>query len=266
MCALAPCNPFILTFNLNSMELRKMSAPFAFEPKAATKSYSRQLVRVGNLPSQPNTSAERKPWLPPDKNSLIVDVGCAWGTLLLELRQLGYGNLMGVEGDSDLAREAAKRCEDHGIRIIHSDASGFFERTDQIADAVLLFHLIEHFPPKDGVRLLESIREHLRPGGQIVIEVPNLSSVTGMHMRYSDVTHATGYTEYGLKQLLDDAGFENPTVVCVPPPLRWWRLGRQGSGLAWHLNRRIHKLLYELTNAGPRPTCFCPVLMVTAIK
>src|SRR6516162_5946445 len=108
------------------------------------KSYSRQLMRTGNLPRQPvKASSDRKPWLPENRKSLIVDVGCGWGTLLLELRQLGFSNLMGVEGDADLARGTRERCGNNtdGISIVHDDAIEFFEQTDLNFERVLLFHV-----------------------------------------------------------------------------------------------------------------------------
>jgi 2-polyprenyl-3-methyl-5-hydroxy-6-metoxy-1,4-benzoquinol methylase len=232
------------------------------------KSYSSQLVRTGNIPRPPEgLTRERMPWLPKEDDALIVDVGCAWGTLLLELRQLGYKNLLGIELDEELASEASSRCSGNGetIRIVRSDAMEFFEKTSVLADRVTLFHVLEHFPAKEGARLLSAIRARLHPDrGQLVIEVPNMSSITGTNMQCSDLTHATAFTEFSLRQLLDNAGFERVSVVCAPPALRVWRIGRQGSGIGWHANRWMHTMLYKVTNSGPRPNCFCPALLITA--
>jgi 2-polyprenyl-3-methyl-5-hydroxy-6-metoxy-1,4-benzoquinol methylase len=230
--------------------------------------YRRQLVRTGNAPRLPGgLSGGRISWLPEDKDALIVDVGCAWGTLLLELNRAGYRNLVGVEGDEELAAEARERCNQNGalVRVIHSEATVFFERIRLVADRITLFHVLEHFSPEAGKRLLRAIRLRLHPErGQLVVEVPNVSSVTGMNMQCSDLTHATAFTEFSMKQLLDEAGFERISVICNPPPFRFWRIGRDGSGVGWHFNRSMHTLLYRITNSGPRPTCFCPALLVTA--
>jgi 2-polyprenyl-3-methyl-5-hydroxy-6-metoxy-1,4-benzoquinol methylase len=230
--------------------------------------YRRQLIRTGNAPRMPGGLAiERNPWLPQDKDALIVDVGCAWGTLLLELCNAGYRRLVGVEGDQELAAEASARCTASGadVRVVHSEATVFFEKTELIAERVTLFHVLEHFSPNEGKRLLRAIRQRLHPmRGQLVVEVPNMSSITGMNMQCSDLTHATAFTEFSLRQLLEEAGFERVSVVCNAPALRVWRLGRQGSGLGWHLNRWTHVMLYRITNSGPRPNCFCPALLVTA--
>jgi len=245
----------------------QIALPNEKKARSNGKSYRRQLMRTGNLPALPiGVRSDRKPWLPDDRRSAIVDVGCGWGTLLVELQQLGYSNLMGVEGDQHLAREAAERCGNasSSIHIAHADAIDFFEHTDLRFDRVLLFHVLEHFTSKDGCRLLGAIKECLTERGRVVVEVPNMSSITGTNMQCSDLTHSTAFTEYSLKQLLDNAGFEKVSVHCMPPALRWWRLGRHGSGIAWHLNHRLHLLLYSLTMSGPRPTCFCPALLVSA--
>jgi 2-polyprenyl-3-methyl-5-hydroxy-6-metoxy-1,4-benzoquinol methylase len=146
-------------------------------------SYRHQLARTGNIPRHPEGLARRRmPWLPEESDALIVDVGCAWGTLLLESRKVGYRNLLGIERDEELAAEASTRCGGSGetIRIIRSDAIAFFENTDLLADRVTLFHVLEQFAQKDGVRLLAAIRARLHPErGQVVIEVPNMSSITG---------------------------------------------------------------------------------------
>jgi hypothetical protein len=149
---------------------------------------------------------------------------------------------------------------------VHADAIDFFETSELAIDRVLLFHVLEHFSIKDGTRLLSAIRECLSEQGQLVVEVPNMASVTGINMQCSDLTHATAFTEYSLKQLLENAGFGRVSVVCQPPPLRLWRLGRPGSGIGWRANRGMHSLLYKVTNSGPRPSCFCPALLVTAAK
>jgi 2-polyprenyl-3-methyl-5-hydroxy-6-metoxy-1,4-benzoquinol methylase len=232
------------------------------------KSYSRQLIRTGNIPRSLGGLAQgRMPWLPKESDARIVDVGCAWGTLLLELRQLGYRNLLGVEVDEELAMEATARCGsgDGAIRIVRADAREFFENTELFADRVTMFHVLEHFPQREGVRLLAAIKARLHPDrGQLVIEVPNMSSITGTNMQCSDLTHATAFTEFSLRQLLDNAGFERISVICTAPALRLWRIGRQGSGIGWHTNRWMHTTLYAVTNSGPRPNCFCPALLVTA--
>jgi len=203
-----------------------------------------------------------------ERNALIVDVGCAWGTLLLELQRMGYRNLLGVEVDQELACEASTRCGDSSetIRIICSEAIAFFENADLLADRVTMFHVLEHFPARDGLRLLAAIKKRLHPDrGQLVIEVPNMSSITGANMQCSDLTHATAFTEFSLRQLLDGAGFARVSLICPAPALRIWRIGRQGSGIGWHTNRWMHSVLYSVTNSGPRPTCFCPALLVTAM-
>jgi hypothetical protein len=165
-----------------------------------------------------------------------------------------------------LAAEAERRCEIVGgkIRITHQDAIEFFEQTSQVFDRVLMFHVLEHFPEVAGKRLLNAIRQRLTKRGRVVIEVPNLACITSVNMQFSDITHLTGFTEYSLSQVLDNVGFASIRIECPKPELKLWRLGRGNSGIGWYANRALHRLLYGITNSGPRPTCVSPALLITA--
>ena len=61
--------------------------------------------------------------------------------------------------------------------------------------------------------MLSQIRQALAEGGTVVVRVPNMSNVLASFGRYGDATHVTGYTEYSLMQVLDQAGFENHHIV-----------------------------------------------------
>jgi len=231
------------------------------------QSYLHHLVRTGNMPCflEPPTS-ERIRSLPENRDAMIIDVGCGWGTLLLSFWDAGYTNLVGVERDKELAAEAQKRCEIAGgkIQIVHQDAIEFFEQTQRMFDRVLLIHVLEHFSGTAGNRLLNATRERLTKGGRVVIEVPNLACIASVNMQFSDITHVTAYTEYSLRQMLEDVGFSAVRIENSKPRLRLWRIGSGASGIGWYANRALHRLLYGITNSGPRPTCVSPALLMTA--
>ncbi len=117
--------------------------------------------------------------------------------------------------------------------------------------------------------MLLAAKAALSEEGMVVVQVPNLSCLTATHMQFSDITHVTGYTEFSLSQIFDEAGLV-PTVVCEAPPFsiaRWrpWRPMRHTT-LAWRVSRLLHRLAYALTNMGPRPTCYCPTLLMLGRK
>ena len=101
----------------------------------------------------------------------LLDVGCASGEFLLQMRALGW-DVQGMDID-DTALEQARRA---GLRAYH----GTLEQPSKALaaggfDAVTLNHVLEHLP--DPVAALDSARRLLRPGGVLWVATPNLRSL-----------------------------------------------------------------------------------------
>jgi 2-polyprenyl-3-methyl-5-hydroxy-6-metoxy-1,4-benzoquinol methylase len=96
------------------------------------------------------------------RNSKILDVGCGSGGLLLELRDLGFVNLLGV--DAFIERDIQYS---NGVQI----KKGVLEDLSEgIWDVIIFNHSFEHMP--DPRRTLEKVSELLSNGGQCLIRVP----------------------------------------------------------------------------------------------
>ena len=101
----------------------------------------------------------------------LLDVGCASGEFLLQMRALGW-DVQGMDID-DAALEQARRA---GLRAFHGtldEPAG--EPAEGGFDAITLNHVLEHLP--DPVPALRSARELLRPGGVLWVATPNLRSL-----------------------------------------------------------------------------------------
>ncbi|MCI0420186.1 MAG: class I SAM-dependent methyltransferase [Acidobacteria bacterium] len=138
--------------------------------------------------------------------SRILEIGCGRGLLLKSLSQLGH-ECQGIER-SELA---AARCRKiAGIQIYTQEvrACGF---QDGSFDLVVLWHVLEHLDAP-GETLDETARI-LKPGGLLILEVPNLSSfqarLSGRHWFHLDLDrHLYHFTRQGLHQLLAKTGFQ----------------------------------------------------------
>ncbi len=95
------------------------------------------------------------------ENKSVLDFGCGAGGFLLRARDI-TSKACGIEVESRLAAHFSERGLD--VRRELSD----FEET---FDVITLFHVLEHF--QDPSQLLKQLAEKLKPGGQIVVEVPN---------------------------------------------------------------------------------------------
>ena len=101
----------------------------------------------------------------------LLDVGCASGEFMLQMRALGWEvHGMDIDGASLEQARAA------GLSV----AEGTLEQPAGVAaeggfDALTLNHVIEHLP--DPVGALRRARDLLRPGGVLWVATPNLRSL-----------------------------------------------------------------------------------------
>ena len=139
------------------------------------------------------------------KSSLIVEVGCNDGTFLRELRSLGYTNLMGIEPTRD-GYEAARQ---KGLNVTRSYftrgiAQRFVEANGQ-CDFFISRQVLEHVTELHEFR--EAIRTILRPGGRLLIEVPNFD-FTLTTFDYSAIweEHVNHFTLSTLRRFFAEVG------------------------------------------------------------
>lgn len=141
--------------------------------------------------------------LPP--GSRVLDVGCGRGVILGALADRGLA-AHGVEISAEAARGADPRAE---IRIVARLADAAYP--DGYFDEVVIWHVLEHLP--DPRATVEEAQRILRPGGRLIVAVPNFSSVqarwSGAAWFHLDLPrHLYQFPLPALCRLLDDAGFD----------------------------------------------------------
>ena len=142
----------------------------------------------------------------------LLDVGCGSGEVLLAARERGW-QIQGVEPERTGAEMAQGRGLD--VRIAALEDSGLPERS---YDVVSAFHVLEHIP--DGRPFLELLMRWARPGGHIVIEVPNWRSVQRRRLRehwsgLRPLEHIVHHTPQTLERLMRSVGLV-PVLVRSP--------------------------------------------------
>ena len=99
----------------------------------------------------------------------LLDVGCGKGRFLAAARDAGW-QVMGVEFEPTSA--AAAR-HNHGVEVVPGD---FLKvPLDGDFDVVTMWHVLEHLP--DPAAAVARAVELLRPGGRLVLSVPNIDSL-----------------------------------------------------------------------------------------
>jgi SAM-dependent methyltransferase len=152
----------------------------------------------------------------------VLDLGCGGGHNGALLKKAGAREVVGVELDPGAAREARKRL----------DAA---ELGDEPFDAILASDVLEHLLDAEGV--LARAVTRLRPGGAVVLSLPNISNVYVFSQlllktwprRGSgifDRTHVRFFAKRDMVRLLQGAGLR---VLRVEPYFTRYRAIRAAS-------------------------------------
>jgi 2-polyprenyl-3-methyl-5-hydroxy-6-metoxy-1,4-benzoquinol methylase len=112
-----------------------------------------------------------------NKDIAIVDIGCAIGGLLEQLRNEGFENLTGIDPSISCVEitQSEKKC-----KCFHSSLFNLKEEYGKY-DLIVLSHVWEHILDLNSA--IKSIEKILKPNGYIYIECPNA-------MLYKEVIHA----------------------------------------------------------------------------
>lgn len=101
----------------------------------------------------------------------VLDVGCGRGLMLIDFKQRGW-TCLGTEFSEELA---ATLQAEHAITVYTAPRLADNHLPAESVDIVVLWHSLEHQTVPSHT-LAECVRV-LRPGGLMVVEVPNLASV-----------------------------------------------------------------------------------------
>jgi SAM-dependent methyltransferase len=145
----------------------------------------------------------------------VLDVGCGPGLFLHHMRSRGW-DTRGTERSPSAAQQA------RDVLNLDVRAQDLEELIDEGVsyDAVVLWHVAEHV--HDPATTLREIARLLRPGGVLMIGVPNFGSpearIGGAGWFHLDVPrHLYHFTSGTLRNLLADAGLEPREVVHIAP-------------------------------------------------
>lgn len=146
-------------------------------------------------------------YIPADRATRILDIGCGYGAFLHFLAAAGYTNASGV----DRSAEQIDFAEKLGVANVccRPAFDHICELSSASLDVVVLFDILEHLKNRQLLNMLEQVHRILAPGGICLVHVPNGAGLFGMRVRFGDLTHTQAFTESSAQQLFSTLGFAN---------------------------------------------------------
>jgi len=135
----------------------------------------------------------------------VLDIGCNTGDLLSLFKERGF-TVYGVEASPGPAALAAKRLRAPVWQGMVEDVLP----AGLEVDVITITHVLEHIA--QPIALLEHLRRALRPGGKLLVEVPNaedilLSAWGGRYRNLCPGDHISFFDQRSLAGALERAGF-----------------------------------------------------------
>jgi SAM-dependent methyltransferase len=143
----------------------------------------------------------------------VFDAGCGRGEFLRLLKGEGIPG-RGVESSA----LAVETCRAAGLDVREGDAVEALAAvpTDSLG-SVVAFQVVEHWPAAQTFRFLAEARRAIAPGGVLIVETVNTTSLSAMNAFYLDPTHVRPVPPEALQFLCDAAGFRDFRVEFLSP-------------------------------------------------
>jgi SAM-dependent methyltransferase len=157
----------------------------------------------------------------------VLELGCGAGAFLGICQEMGH-RAIGVDSSESMVAAAL----DAGHEVTLDDAVRFVERQPSATfDYVAAFHLVEHLPGAALRAMFREVHRILRPGGQFVVETPNVGSIKTMtDYYYVDPTHLMPRRVEQYAFVLRAIGFTEVRIDIITEPTNGRR--RHPSDLA----------------------------------
>ena len=154
-------------------------------------------------------------------NGKILDIGCGNGTFLSFMKDIGWRTF-----GTEISQKAVDNALKNGHNVFLGNISDA-NYSDEYFDVVTLNNVLEHIP--EPVRLLKEIYRILKPGGELIICVPNFSSFSRkIFNKYWDALvipeHLHHFTSESLKRLAEVSGFNNIFIKGIFRKILWYNL------------------------------------------
>jgi 2-polyprenyl-3-methyl-5-hydroxy-6-metoxy-1,4-benzoquinol methylase len=194
------------------------------------------------------------------KQGKVLDIACGSGNILQTLQAEGFQDIYGV----DISPEQVALAKEQFPQVICLDAMEFLKQHCDTFTLITAFDILEHFPKTETFPFLDAIYNALKPGGRLILQLPNGDSPFAGEVIYGDFTHEVIYTTVSLRHVLISTGFSDiefqehcPQLTSVKGIIR---------SLIWSGLRQLIRLIHLVETGGPSTTIYTRVMRATALK
>lgn len=145
-------------------------------------------------------------FFPKDKEASILDIGPGKAEMLTCLSKNGFSDIQAV----DISASVIDFVKGLGYKAFLTDnLTNFLHENTQQYSLITMCDVIEHISKSQIIDIMSAVRNVLHDDGFLIVQIPNMQSITSNIFLYDDFTHETGYTERSLIQMLTLSGFSS---------------------------------------------------------
>lgn len=145
-----------------------------------------------------------KKFFPAVDNANFLDIGIGRGEMLSCWQEMGIKNFKGI----DISPSAINFCKKLNLSCeLVESTEDFLYKHENSYDIITLLDVLEHIPKDRTLDFLKAIKYALKPGGKVIIQVPNMQAVDAVVIFYGDFTHCAGFTEHSFSQIFSALQF-----------------------------------------------------------
>jgi SAM-dependent methyltransferase len=158
----------------------------------------------------------------------VLDVGCGRGEWLELLKEEGI-HAKGI----DINPLLIEQCTGRGLDVIEGDALTYLRtQADSSVKAITGFHIIEHLPFEEIIKLLDEASRVLRRGGVLILETPNPQNLlVASWSFFLDPTHVRPLPSPLMKFVAEARGFCTVEILGLNPFPEYSPLSDSGSAV-----------------------------------
>lgn len=155
-----------------------------------------------------------RPLLPADRNAPILDIGCGEGDFVRYAHSLGHSNITAVDRDEQSLAELRQM---PGVTVICAalDAEKLKALSGGPWALIVAKQMIYYFDRRDAPEIVRTLGDMLTSDGKLAVEVFNGALLSSRFTEFKDPGILTGYTESGLRRLLEWNGLSVDEVRAV---------------------------------------------------